>query len=189
MDRRVLGWLAPTRGTHVIHFLFYVSNTDKKNAAIGDAWLKLPAVYTEKVFVNIEAPWMHIHSLERYVHRIKTPPYVSVKPDVHYLKVRRDKRGGGPIDTFLITCSDGLVDLNADDQHSSIESVADRWVQVMGRQIDKERAGRCSRVNLAFKLLRDAIGGDDNQLSSRTMTVEMEEKWIDDTTIIIQRLI
>ncbi|KAI0686356.1 protein serine/threonine phosphatase 2C [Cytidiella melzeri] len=169
LNRRVLGWLAPTR-------------------AIGDAWLKLPGVYTEKIFANVEAPWMHAHSLERYVSRIKTPPYVSMKPDVYCRRIHRDRRRNGSADVFLITCSDGLVDLTADEPHYPIGRLANRWVQVVGREIDNERSVRGGpRANLALKLLRHAIGGDDLHLSSRTLTVEMDEKWTDDTTIIIQR--
>lgn len=36
-------------------------------------------------------------------------------------------------------------------------------------------------------LLREAIGGNDVHAVSRNLTVEMEERWMDDTTIIIQR--
>jgi pyruvate dehydrogenase phosphatase len=36
-------------------------------------------------------------------------------------------------------------------------------------------------------LLRDAIGADDISRSSANLTVEMDERWIDDTTIIVHR--
>jgi pyruvate dehydrogenase phosphatase len=163
-------------------------NTYCIRTVIGDAWLKLPGIYTEKVFANVEASWLHGHSLINYVPRIKTPPYLSVKPDVYRRKVQRGPKGGPVVDAFLITCSDGLVDLAADTAPSSIGTLADRWVQVVGRAIDNERSGRGDRrTNLSLKLLREAIGGDDIHLSSRNLTVEMEEKWTDDTTIIVQR--
>ncbi|KAI0758325.1 protein serine/threonine phosphatase 2C [Irpex lacteus] len=164
LDGRVLGWLAPTR-------------------AIGDAWLKLPGVYTEKIFSNVQAPWMHSHNLEKYVPRIRTPPYVSIKPDVYFHNIRQYKVRRGSTDVFLMTCSDGLFDLHNEASHPSTDCLARRWVQVIGQEIDKERG---SPANLALKLLRDAIGGDIHS-ASRTLTVEMEEKWTDDTTIIVQR--
>ena len=129
---------------------------------------------------------MQIHSIDKYAYRIRTPPYVSAKPDVYYHKLRRDRRRNGTGDPFLILCSDGLVDLRSGATTLNVESLANRWAQVVGREIDKESSGRSSRANLAMKLLRDAIGGDDMHLS-RVLTVEMEERWIDDTTIIVQR--
>ena len=139
------------------------------------------------MFANIEASWMHTHSLEKYVPQILTPPYVSVKPDVYYPNIRHYRRRKGATDLFLITCSDGLIDLTADTPNYPVERQAHRWVQVVGREIDKEQVSRGARGNLALKLLRDAIGGDDLHLASRTLTVEMEEKWMDDTTIVVQR--
>ncbi|KAI0342052.1 protein serine/threonine phosphatase 2C [Trametopsis cervina] len=171
LNGRVLGWLAPTR-------------------AIGDGWLKFPAIYTEKVFSKVEAPWMTAHSLEKYVPLIKTPPYVSGKPEVYHRKIRRDRRHGSNAgEAFLITCSDGLLDLTADTFDRTVERRVNRWVNIVGEELDKELLERRQRTNLALKLLRDAIGGDDLHLASRTLTVEMEEKWIDDTTIIVQRFI
>jgi len=58
-----------------------------------------------------------------------------------------------------------------------------RWVTVVGRAI-----GNRARGNLALSLLRDGLGGDDIRLISQKLTVEMEEKWMDDVTIIVQRL-
>lgn len=58
-----------------------------------------------------------------------------------------------------------------------------RWVNVVGRA-----AGNRTRGNLALSLLRDGLGGDDIRLVSQKLTVEMEEKWMDDVTIIVQRL-
>lgn len=40
---------------------------------------------------------------------------------------------------------------------------------------------------MGLYLLRDAIGGQDAHRLSRNMTVEMEERWMDDVTIVIQR--
>jgi pyruvate dehydrogenase phosphatase len=42
--------------------------------------------------------------------------------------------------------------------------------------------------NLAVRLLRDAVGGDNTELVSRNLTLEMEDKWMDDITILVQRL-
>jgi len=58
-----------------------------------------------------------------------------------------------------------------------------RWITVVGRSIENRMRG-----NLAFSLLRDGLGGDDIRLVSQKLTVEMEEKWMDDVTIIVHRL-
>jgi len=58
-----------------------------------------------------------------------------------------------------------------------------RWVTVVGRSIENRMRG-----NLALALLRDGLGGDDIHLVSQKLTVEMEEKWMDDVTMIVQRL-
>ncbi|KAJ3556168.1 hypothetical protein NM688_g2169 [Phlebia brevispora] len=159
VDNRVVGWLQPTR-------------------AIGDAWLKLPAIYTEKVLIHVDAPWFNSESLARYIPRIKTPPYVSNQADVYYRQLRR----GSVQDVFLITCSDGLVDLCNGD--GGIERIAHRWAQTVGYTLENS-----SRCNLAMALLRSAIGGEDVNAVSRNLTVEMDERWMDDTTVIVQRFV
>ena len=77
-------------------------------------------------------------------------------------------------------CSDGLIDLYEDDRLNVEGVLAPRWV--------KHVAARSRESNLAFDLLRDALGGNDTDKVSRMVTVEMVFRWMDDTTILIQRL-
>lgn len=42
--------------------------------------------------------------------------------------------------------------------------------------------------NLALRLLRRALGGEDLMSISQMITLEMESPWMDDTTIIVQAL-
>ncbi|OCH93119.1 protein serine/threonine phosphatase 2C [Obba rivulosa] len=164
---RVAGFLAPTR-------------------ALGDAWLKLPATYTYQVFHNIEADWIARHDIRACVPRLLTPPYVSNQPDIFHRRLRPPSGHGGAVDGFLILCSDGLQDMY---DGLSEQRMADEWVGVIGREIDANPRGSRGRVNLAMSLLRDALGGNDTRLVSRNLTVEMEERWVDDTTIVVQRLL
>lgn len=143
--------------------------------ALGDAWLKLPAVYTEKVLIHVDAPWFNSESLARYVPRIRTPPYVSNEADVYYRRLRR----GAVQDVFLMTCSDGLLDLCGGEL---VQGVVDQWAQIVGHSLESS-----TQRNSALSLLRAAIGGDDIKAVSRNLTVEMDERWMDDTTIIVQR--
>ena len=82
--------------------------------------------------------------------------------------------------TFLILCSDGLTDLSEDRLHLE-EKLAPHWVNVVSRKYSYDD-------NLALALLRDAVGGDDIRKISRHITVEMTSRWMDDTTILVQRL-
>lgn len=64
--------------------------------------------------------------------------------------------------------------------------MADRWVRIVGRRTRSAKDVDL-QSNLALRLLRDAIGGNNVELVSRNLTLEMEDKWIDDVTILVQR--
>ncbi|KAI0743790.1 protein serine/threonine phosphatase 2C [Daedaleopsis nitida] len=165
-NNRVLGFLAPTR-------------------AIGDAWLKLPAVYADLVFKHLDAEWLTAEIMESHVPRIRTPPYLSNTPEVYHLDLTAAANSSRQGQRVLVLCSDGLTDLY---DGYSFQEMADEWLEVVGRELDSPLGPNCDRANLALSLLREAIGGEDSQLVSRNLTVEMEERWMDDTTIVMQRL-
>ena len=149
--------------------------------AIGDTWLKLPSVYTRRAFGEHMSDWMAPVIVEQYAARIVTPPYVSGAPDVYHCVL-----GGG--EAFLILCSDGLLDLyDHVDPTLSESELAQRWSDIVGHALG-DRRGKGPQRNLAFDLLRDAIGGKDFDLASRNLTLEMDEKWMDDVTVLVQRL-
>jgi pyruvate dehydrogenase phosphatase len=82
----------------------------------------------------------------------------------------------------MIMCSDGLLDLYEDkdfDLHEMVPIWSD--IVVSGKQRD-------AKQNLALLLLRESIGGQDLEKISQTMTVELCFRWMDDTTILVQRL-
>jgi pyruvate dehydrogenase phosphatase len=150
-----------------------------RTSALGDTWLKLPAIFSRRVLLNFRREW-NVQQPEAYIARVKSPPYVSNVPDVHHIPLSK----GGPgqqRDFCLISCSDGLTDLY--DGRTRTDMIH-RWVVVVGQAI--ENATR--EGNLALSLLRDGLGGDDIRLVSQKLTVEMEDKWMDDVTIIVQRL-
>lgn len=64
--------------------------------------------------------------------------------------------------------------------------MADEWGRVVAEVVNKE--GMSGKTNLALKLLRHSIGGDDAKSVSRVLTLDMNTPWIDDTTIVIQTL-
>jgi len=87
-----------------------------------------------------------------------------------------------PVDYFLVLCSDGLADLY---DGMGAQQAADQWVNVIGTVLDSATDGI---PNLSLCLLRDAIGGEDAETVSRNLTLEMEEQWMDDVSIVVQRL-
>lgn len=89
-------------------------------------------------------------------------------------------------------CSDGLTDLYfvPGEADSKLESSAERWMEVVSAAstIGGSSVDGGDEPNLALALLRDAIGGNDLDKLSRYLTVEMDHRWMDDTTIVVQRL-
>jgi len=158
-DNRIVGFLGPTR-------------------SLGDTWLKLPPIFSQRILLNFRREW-NVQQPETYAARVKSPPYVSSVPDVHHLPLPKGLPGQQR-DLFLISCSDGLVDLYGG---VTRQDMIHRWVTVVGRTIESRTRG-----NLALSLLRSGLGGDDVRLVSQKLTVEMEDKWMDDVTIIVQRL-
>ena len=154
-------------------------------AALGDAWLKLPAAHAALVFRHLDADWIGpADAMAPHVARIRSPPYLSAAPDVYHRALAPGGRRA------LVLASDGLSDLY--DGYAHAEMAAE-WAAVVGRALDEGArggggGGGRARGNAALALLREAIGGADAQLVSRNLTVEMEERWMDDTTIVVLRL-
>lgn len=147
---------------------------------MGDTWMKLPAPVSRNVLANFADQGSRLIP-EEFVDRILTPPYLSNIPDVYHYRLRKSRRDP-IIDIALILCSDGLPDLYDD---WAEREMLTRWARVIGQGLRRNSEGGRSQ-NSALRLLRDAIGGDDIHKASRNLTVEMEERWMDDTTILVQ---
>ncbi|KAJ7188400.1 phosphatase 2C-like domain-containing protein [Mycena filopes] len=152
---RVLGFLEPTR-------------------AIGDIWLKIPSLYTSRVFTNFDQDWISQRTLEQGASRISTPPYVSNIPDVYHLDLPRQP-------WFLLLCSDGLPSAETYDGMDT-STMTRSWTEFVGHMLESQPG-----VNTALSLLRAAIGGQDEHKVSRSLTVETEARYMDDLSISIQR--
>ncbi|TFK44601.1 protein serine/threonine phosphatase 2C [Crucibulum laeve] len=157
-DGRILGFLEPMR-------------------AIGDMWLKLPRHFSERIFPNICQRWISPIQFAQYAQDIYSPPYVSNIPDIFHLNLRSSAFA-------LILCSDGLPSLDYY-QDTDMDVVINRWSKLVGSYMDSSRGNQHN--NIALCLLRDGLGGEDNERVSRNLTVEMEERWMDDVTILVQR--
>ena len=135
---------------------------------------KLPAVYTERVFLNADNG-VRSDRFRSSIERNITPPYMSGVAEVQHVELVQGTS------SFLLMCSDGLMDLYEDQRTELDEVLSKKWVDKVGREYSK-------KGNLALSVLREALGGEDEGKVSRMMTVEMSFKWIDDTTILVQRL-
>ncbi|KAH7905624.1 protein serine threonine phosphatase 2C [Hygrophoropsis aurantiaca] len=147
--------------------------------AIGDQVFKLPSIYTKRVFENCSPGFQLSTPIDVFLGRNKTPPYLSNEADIQHVDLRNiDAR-------FLIMCSDGLVDLYVYDQErtGSLQAIANKWVELVGRAMAQNPSD-----NSALSLLRDALGGDDEERVSQMLTVEEVSKWMDDTTVLVQSL-
>ena len=144
------------------------------STAIGDFIYKLPAVYAERVFLNADNG-VPVDRVRSSIGRNITPPYMSGVPEVQHVELVQGTS------SFLLMCSDGLMELYEDERVELEEILSKKWVDQVGR-------GYSKKGNLALDVLREALGGEDEEKVSRMMTVEMSFKWIDDTTILVQRL-
>ncbi|KZT35436.1 protein serine/threonine phosphatase 2C [Sistotremastrum suecicum HHB10207 ss-3] len=137
--------------------------------ALGDHEFKLPAVYTKRIFLSAD-PGFRVHSrVEDFIARSHTPPYLSNVADIHHQKLKET-------DKFILLCSDGLTDLYRGQPEGPTE-----WIKAITDGDRKE-------TNRALRVLRAAIGGDDNEVVSRHMTLELMSRWMDDTTIVVHTL-
>lgn len=145
--------------------------------------MKLPPKYSSKIFSRL-TEWCSME-LDEFLSRNISPPYISNIPDVIHHRLRRSKEDP-LVDVAIVSFSDGLPDLfETDDEQYMLSRIADVVGDYFSRSATK---GRNSHQNLALKILRDAIG-EDLHRASRTLTVEMEEKWCDDTTVLVQSLL
>lgn len=152
LNNRVLGALEPTR-------------------AIGDHPFKLPAVYTEKIFLNARPGFRAPHIVRQVIARSKTPPYVSSVPEVRHKKLDRS------VANKVIIATDGLRDLY-EGRLTLTEDLIKRWVHVVMGESDGFGGHK------ALSLASDGLGGDLN-IKSMRLTINLDRPWLDDTTIAV----
>lgn len=147
---------------------------------IGDAPFKQPALFTRRILYNLypgvadPTPW------ENLLARNCTPPYISSEPDVVHRRL-------GPR-SFLILATDGLSELcDAGEGAGRADMVAD-WARCVAEAAAADAKKGKGTENLALRLLRHVLGGEDLVSVSQMVTLDMDTPWMDDTTIIVQAL-
>ncbi|KIJ45828.1 hypothetical protein M422DRAFT_226899 [Sphaerobolus stellatus SS14] len=143
--------------------------------AIGDVTFKLHNIVTQKVFLAARPGFTINSKIEAWLPRNITPPYLSNKADVTHHKIQKDLVSKTA--SFLLMYSDGLIDPRVNEG----EPAREQWVNVAGNAI---REGK----NPAFEVLKDVLGGEDNERVSQYLTVECTDKWMDDITVAVVQL-
>lgn len=168
IERRVLGALAPTR-------------------CLGDIPFKQPPSFTRRILYNLFPGFHNTSPWEEFLVRNRTPPYITASPEVVHRRL--DRNTSDTSQRYLILASDGFTDLcSGEGQKRVVES----WARGMAAHdpsegiTDAEPGSR--RDNMALRLLRRALGGEDRFGVSRVLTLDMDVAWIDDTSIVVQLL-
>lgn len=142
-----------------------------QRSAIGDHTFKLPAVFTENIFLNAHPGFRAPHIARQVVARSKTPPYVSSVPEVQYRKLDKS------VTNKVIVATDGLRDLY-EGRSAGTEDLTKRWVGVAMEESDGFGG------NKALSLASDGLG-EDVKTKSMRLTIDLDRAWLDDTTIVV----
>jgi pyruvate dehydrogenase phosphatase len=116
--------------------------------------------------LNVEPGFKAQSYVGELISRLRSPPYLSNKAEIHHHTIRNS-------DKYLILSSDGLSDLYPRDPYACTD-----WVRSIVTNEGFEE-------NKALRILRNALGGSEEDVVSRHLTVEMEGQWMDDTTILV----
>jgi len=159
---------------------------DTETPAVGDHIFKVDKLWCSKVLMNAEQPFkFHSAKPETLITRILTPPYLSNKPDVQHVNVAEIKASKKGEITFVL-CSDGLLDLFEARDESDLKTVSQRWMELGSTTNPGNIGDACD--NGALRILREGLGGIDEDKVAELLTVEMSSKWLDDITTLVYRL-
>jgi pyruvate dehydrogenase phosphatase len=175
VNRRVLGALAPFRGRHSC---IQKSIADSEPLGLGDVPFKQPPSFTRRILYNLAPGFSDTAPWEICLARNLTPPYISAEAEITH---RRIERGVPTRPHYLILASDGFTELC---RVSRRERVLAAWAA-------REAAAYAHppvQGNLASRLLRQALGGENRAGVSCMLTLDMETPWVDDTAIVVQTL-
>ncbi|KAJ7042054.1 phosphatase 2C-like domain-containing protein [Mycena alexandri] len=164
VNRRVLGALAPFRG-------------------LGDVPFKQPPSFTRRILYNLHPGFADTAPWEICLARNLTPPYISAAAEITHRRLKPPGTDQTRRPRYLVLASDGFTELC---RVSGRERVLATWAK---REAAQARAPSApAQGNLASRLLRQALGGEDRAGVSCMLTLDMDEPWVDDTAIVVQTL-
>lgn len=141
-------------------------------SALGDFVFKLPLAYTERVLKTTCPDAYILSKVDQFRERYFTPPYLSSVAEIKHV----DLSEVAVENVVLVMASDGLTDTW--NVHEDLPmSLAEQWIRIVSTS---ERP--------ALHLLREALGGANVERASFYLTVEMDQVWVDDTTLIVTKL-
>lgn len=144
----------------------------------------MPATFTERVLVKTRPGFKLSTVLADWLPRNKTPPYLSNVAHVAHVDLTMTEKEG----RILIMCSDGLTDLYLhDDDRKDVNTLQDVAEKIVDVLVTRPASTR-DNLNSAVYLLREAMGGNDEDKVARNLTVQMAFRWMDDVTIVVQSL-
>lgn len=169
----------------------YTLTIHRQSIGFGDIPFKQPPAFTRRILYNLFPGFHNVSPWEEFLVRNQTPPYVTAEPQIVHRSLARNttttKDDSAPAPRFLILVSDGFFDLcDSEGQARVIESWA-RGMALRSPPSSVTDAPPGSRQdNMALRLLRRAVGGEDRFSVSRVLTLDMDYAWIDDTSIVVQ---
>ncbi|KAH6914487.1 protein serine threonine phosphatase 2C [Coprinopsis sp. MPI-PUGE-AT-0042] len=146
--------------------------------AIGDHVFKLPPIYSRRIFTRCRtASKNSVKKMGDVLPRVLTPPYLSNIPEISHVKLKKE--------SILFLFSDGLFDLY-DMAFGKATSMPGFWSYIMREALANVEAEK--EEHLALKLLRHGLGGENEDRVSCWLTTQSQSRWMDDTTIVAQRM-
>lgn len=136
--------------------------------------------------MNAEQPFkFHSAKPETLITRILTPPYLRNEPQVRHVNLTSAK-ASNERETMFVLCSDGLLDLFDARDEFDLKKVAQRWMELGSATNPENHRDACD--NGALRILREGLGGENEDHVAKQLTVEMSGKWLDDITTLVYRI-
>lgn len=103
--------------------------------------------------------------------------------------IKKQSSPMNPLPRFLILASDGFADLcEGEGQKRIIENWANSMISRNPPESVIDAKPWSQQDNMALRLLRRTVGGENRFGVSKVLTLEMDGAWIDDTSIVVQTL-
>ena len=103
--------------------------------------------------------------------------------------IKKKSSAMNPLPRFLILASDGFADLcEVEGQSRIIENWANSMISRNPPESVTDAKPWSQQDNMALRLLRRTVGGENRFGVSKVLTLEMDGAWIDDTSIVVQTL-